>query len=373
MFLGKRSRQVIWMALALAIIAVFSRPERSLAQTVGPEALVDGFVRAWNMHDMKAFGRLFTENADWVSVAGIWVKGRARIQAEHEEVHATVFKTSTLASTGTEVRLLRPDVAVIHFNWELTGQLDREGKPRGSRRGIVTIVATKQADGWRISAGQNTNALPPTVAQAQVNSPDTHDHRRFQCLEDGLKSNKFGCLLLGKKEVARFPEGALFWHLNKFPTREAAEAAEGQTGMVVEAEKQFWLFSFGPKGAVPKQGKHVASVGPLPLTSDKLPPATSYEIVAYLAVMPPKEYTGVHTHPGPEAWYVLAGKQCLETPAGVMKVRAGEGMFAPPTTPMRLTNNGSSIRRALFLVIHDAAQPWNIPTGEWKPAGACDR
>ena len=75
----------------------------------------------------------------------------------------------------------------------------------------------------------------------------------------------------------RFTEGELFWHLNKFPTREAARAAKGQTGIVVEVESQFWLFSFGPKGAAPKQGKHVSSVGPLPLTSGKLPPAQTYE------------------------------------------------------------------------------------------------
>lgn len=89
----------------------------------------------------------------------IRVKGRAKIQAEHEEAFTTFFKTATLASTGAEVRPLGPDVAVIHFNWELSGQLDQEGEPRGQRRGIVTIVVVKQADGWRISAGQNTNAL----------------------------------------------------------------------------------------------------------------------------------------------------------------------------------------------------------------------
>ena len=94
---------------------------------------------------------------------------------------------------------------------------------------------------------------------------------------------------------------------------------------------------------------------------------------AYLAVMPPKSYTTVHTHPGPEAWYVLTGEQCLEIPEGIIRVHAGGGGVAPPATPMRLTNNGASVRRALFIVIHDAAQPWSIPTGDWKPTGACDR
>jgi quercetin dioxygenase-like cupin family protein len=142
--------------------------------------------------------------------------------------------------------------------------------------------------------------------------------------------------------------------------------------MVVESEGKFWLFSFGSKKSAPKQGESVASIGPLRLTLNKLAAAKSYEVVSYLAVMPPKTYTRVHTHPGPEAWYVLAGQQCLEVPGGVIRARRGEGAMAPPETPMRLTNNGSSVRRALFIVIHDAAQPWSIPTAEWKPSGACD-
>jgi quercetin dioxygenase-like cupin family protein len=208
--------------------------------------------------------------------------------------------------------------------------------------------------------------------QAQTADPDKHDHRLFECVEDGLKSNDVGCLLLFKKEAPPLPEGDLFWHINKFHTKKAAEAA-GQTGIVVEADEKFWLFSFGAKNAAPKQGERVASVGPLPLVSKKLPRAKSYEIVAYFAVMRPKEYTGVHIHTGPEAWYVLEGEQCLETPVGARRIHEGESMFAPPMTPMRLTNNGTSLRRAFFLVIHDAAQPWNIPIDEWKPTGACDR
>jgi len=192
-------------------------------------------------------------------------------------------------------------------------------------------------------------------------------------MEDGLRSSDTGCQLLGKMNVSRFPDAPLFWCLNRFPTRNAAEAAKVQNSLVAEAEGQSWLFSFGPKGSAPKSGELVASVGPLPLASNTLPKASLYEIVAYLAVMPPGTYTRVHVHPGPEAWYVLSGEQCLKTPAGVMKAGMGETVFAPPMTPMRLTNSGSSVRRALFIVIHDANQPWTIPTNDWKPSGTCDR
>ena len=214
--------------------------------------------------------------------------------------------------------------------------------------------------------------LTIVITREQASGEDTHDHRLFPCVEDGLKSSDSGCQLLAKVQVGRFSDEPLFWHLNKFSTKEGTEAIKQQIGFAVEAEGHFWLFSFGPKDSAPKQGELVASVGPLPLTSGKLPPAKSYEIVAYLAVMPPHMYTRVHIHPGPEAWYILSGEQCLETPAGVMKARAGESMFAPPTTPMRLTNNGSSTRHALFIVIHDASQSWTIPNDEWKPTGACE-
>jgi len=215
--------------------------------------------------------------------------------------------------------------------------------------------------------------LGATITPAQSTGDDTHDHRLFPCMEDGLKSNDTGCQLLAKMKVSQFPDAPLFWCLSKFPTRNAAEAARVENSLVAEAEGHYWLFSFGPKNAAPKSGELVASIGPLQLTSSALPKASLYEIVAYLAVMPPGTYTKVHIHPGPEAWYVLSGEQCLETPAGVMKAAMGESMFAPPMTPMRLTNSGSSVRHALFVVIHDSNQAWTIPTNDWKPSGACDR
>jgi quercetin dioxygenase-like cupin family protein len=234
------------------------------------------------------------------------------------------------------------------------------------------MARRRRASVWALLIGA-LNLLGVIAVQAQATGEATHDHRLFPCMEDGLKSNDTGCQVLGRMKVPQFPDTSLIWYLNRFPTRSAAEAAKVQNSLVAEAEGKFWLFSFGSKSAAAKSGDLVASIGPLQLTSDKLPKASMYEIVAGLAVMPPGMYTRVHIHPGPEAWYVLSGEQCLETPAGVMKAGTGESMFAPPMTPMRLTNSGSSIRHALFIVIHDSNQPWTIPTNDWKPSGACDR
>jgi quercetin dioxygenase-like cupin family protein len=58
------------------------------------------------------------------------------------------------------------------------------------------------------------------------------------------------------------------------------------------------------------------------------------------------------THSGPEAWYLLAGKQCVETLDGSKGAKAGEGMFEPADTPMRLTILGRDTRDAFFIVVH---------------------
>jgi quercetin dioxygenase-like cupin family protein len=87
-------------------------------------------------------------------------------------------------------------------------------------------------------------------------------------------------------------------------------------------------------------------------------------------VIGPGDRSRVHTHSGPEAWYVLAGAQCLETPAGIHRGHAGGTMNAAPNGPMQLSVSGTGIARALTPVIHDSTQDFGTAS-DWKPPGAC--
>ena len=154
-------RDSTWNFLLVGLLCLLCLPASEAAGPDSPETLVDTFVRAWNAHDMKVWGGLFAENGDFVSGVGGWLTGRAEIQANLERAHATYFKTTTLAASGTVVRLLGPDVAVLRFKTELTGRLDSEGKPAAPGRGLFLVVAVKQSDGWRIIAAQNTYRTVP--------------------------------------------------------------------------------------------------------------------------------------------------------------------------------------------------------------------
>jgi quercetin dioxygenase-like cupin family protein len=183
----------------------------------------------------------------------------------------------------------------------------------------------------------------------------------------GEKRPEFGCFNVGLATGLHFSQPSVYWHLSAFRSRRAAEAARSATGIVVEEDGRAWLSEFGLRNTARRGGVAIAVVGPM-----HLPTAKSYTAVLSYAVMRPGDNSRVHIHPGPEGWYVLAGEQCLDTPAGAIRARAGGKMTVRANTPMELNVTGKSLRRAFALVIHDSAQERGKPS-DWKPSGACSQ
>jgi quercetin dioxygenase-like cupin family protein len=226
----------------------------------------------------------------------------------------------------------------------------------------ITLVATLFMLAFQL--------VPISHLQAQV--PDTAGHQHLTevaCVDVpvGQKRPEFGCFNVGVATGLHFTQAPVYWHLRGFPSRKAAESAKSATGIVVEEDGRVWLTEFGPRDTSVPGGKAIAIVGPL-----QLPKARAYTAVLSYAVMRPGDNSRVHTHPGPEGWYVLAGEQCLETPAGATRAGAGATMTVRANTPMELNVTGKTIRRAFALVIHDSAQPRGKPS-DWTPSGACGR
>jgi len=214
----------------------------------------------------------------------------------------------------------------------------------------------------QIGTAANQRAQPPLTS--------AHDHlTEVACVDvpAGETRPDYGCFNVATITGLHFSQTSVFWHLRTFETRKEADAAKSATGLVVEEDGRVWLSEFGPRDSAPRGGKAIAVVGPM-----QLPPAKSYSAVLSYAVMRPGDNSRVHTHPGPEGWYVIAGEQCLETPAGASRARAGDVMTVPANVPMELNATGTVLRLAFALVIHDSTGDRGIPS-EWKPPGACSR
>ena len=188
-----------------------------------------------------------------------------------------------------------------------------------------------------------------------------------------------GCYTTAETPLGRLPSSPLFWHLYAYPNRADAEAARAARGTVVDSHGKHWVFTIAEESWRPTAGQKVATIGPLLVATDKPYTARYLE-----AVFPPgSQPVGGpgHRHPGPEAWYVLSGAQCLETPNGVIRASAGETTLGPEGVPMAISDAGSETRRTVVLILHVSSEPYSMaiddprrpgaPHSHWRPLGLC--
>ena len=142
------------------ILLILSGIPPVLAQAKNDEAkirmIAANWERAWNTHNMKTLADLFTDDADFVNVGAKHWKGRKEIEAQHT-ARLGQFLESVWATKGVTVQYLQPDIALVHVEWELSGDKDPDGTPRKPRGGVFTWVVVRRQKVWLIRAAQNTN------------------------------------------------------------------------------------------------------------------------------------------------------------------------------------------------------------------------
>ena len=109
----------------------------------------------WNTKSGALFAKPFAEDADYVVINGNYIKGRAVIETQHQRIFDTIFKDTTISLTVKQIRFLRSDVAVVH----VSGQRVSPTKEL-SEDAMITMMMTKEKQGWVIAAFQNTAVTP---------------------------------------------------------------------------------------------------------------------------------------------------------------------------------------------------------------------
>ncbi len=157
--------------------------------------------------------------------------------------------------------------------------------------------------------------------------------------------------------VTQLPAGPLYWRLENYPTLAQAQAAAGPTGLVTQSAGKIWLITLGAAGGASAGGTKVAEIGPLPDLA-----AARYRLRVNEASGAPGSITAVHSHPGSETFYVLAGETSSHTPDGVLKVGVGHGQIGHAAgTPMQVSSSGSSDLLSLVMFLVDADKPFAAP------------
>lgn len=159
----------------------------------------------------------------------------------------------------------------------------------------------------------------------------------------------------------------IYWHVDQFADEASARAALTGQGTIVLAYGKTWLFTLAGKAWRAAGARHMANVGPLPVTT------RSNLIAEYLrSVFSPGQTAPLHVHSGPEAFYAMTGGTCLETPDGVQKATGPNNtLFVRAGPPMLLKAIGTEPRRGFALILHESGLPPTTLIHDWTPKGLC--
>jgi hypothetical protein len=160
-----------------------------------------------------------------------------------------------------------------------------------------------------------------------------------------------------EKKVTQLPAGPLYWRVETFPTLAEAQAAAGPTSLAAEVSGKVWLMTLGSKGGATPGGSALAEIGPVPPISAK-----EYLLRLNHAYGPPGAKTPVHSHPGSEAFYVLAGRLGQKTSHGVDYADAGQTLNGHGgDMPMQVFSDGTADLDQLVLFVVDAERDFSVP------------
>ena len=116
------------------------------------------FNEAWNRHDPDGMVESLTDDGQFVTVNGVWMKTRSEFLSLMQRLHGACgpFRSSSRETLEMQVRLLAPDVAMVHSRFRVRGDVEEDGKAV-AREGVGIRVVRKLDGRWRTVAVQNTD------------------------------------------------------------------------------------------------------------------------------------------------------------------------------------------------------------------------
>jgi uncharacterized protein (TIGR02246 family) len=145
-------------ALAAAQLSFAAQASGQPAPSAADDAAIRESVRqleaGWNSKSGALFARPFAEDADYVIINGMHIRGREAIDKGHQHIFDTRMKETTLSLSVKQTRYVRPDVAVVHVGARLRAPQAAGGEREADAS--ITLVMSKEKGGWRIVAFQNT-------------------------------------------------------------------------------------------------------------------------------------------------------------------------------------------------------------------------
>jgi len=116
-------------------------------------AVVLGLEDAWAAGDGQAWASYFAEDADFTVWFGLYLRGPEAIADVHQEIFDSCYRNTKLRLHIRDLRFLRPDIAVVHFDGRIAGAA---GQSPEQPKFVPVAIMTKEDGHWRIAVFHNT-------------------------------------------------------------------------------------------------------------------------------------------------------------------------------------------------------------------------
>ena len=221
-------------------------------------------------------------------------------------------------------------------------------------------TAVGSYDPVRTSAAALLAWMPAASALAQGAVPGG-------CAEPALEHvGEPGCFMAAELKLPAAPK-ELYWHVFDFRNEgQARTEAERQTSAAVtHSHGRIWLHVLADGELRIESGRKLARAGPL-----RLDQGAAYRARFIESIFTPGMRTRTHSHPGPEAFYVVSGTQCMETPTRRARVEAGHTFVVDGGVHVQAAPRG---RRNVGVVLYPEGQPFMTVVTDWTPSDYCRR
>jgi len=170
--MGKRIFALIFAAVLLSSChSAAPRQGGSNPDETALRKIPQTFIDAWNTHDAGAIAGLMAEDVDFVSVGAVWLHGRSDVATFNERMMTGRFTDTQMKLLGTRVSFLTPEIAVVHWAWQMQGDRNTDNTLKPPRYGIMLMVVKLGPGGWLVESAENTPAILPAPPELNGLTP----------------------------------------------------------------------------------------------------------------------------------------------------------------------------------------------------------
>lgn len=119
------------------------------------EKQVDAMISSWNKHDYSDMKSYTTTDCDWVNIVGMWWKNQKEVAFAHRAFHEKMFKNTSLTKKSVSIRLIRDDVALVHYYTRVGTFTTPNGHVMPEADNLALLVYVKNNGKWLLTSGEN--------------------------------------------------------------------------------------------------------------------------------------------------------------------------------------------------------------------------